>query len=93
VLSASPSLAGLGLPKMPLNTMIGPVFALYCPCGCHGHQFRHKKLSCGVVESLFEASGKKGQNIPFTQLIEVTSCIERLNSRIKAEEHRAQLTF
>jgi hypothetical protein len=36
--------------------------ALYRPSGRHGHQFRHKKSTCGVVKSLFEASVKKEQN-------------------------------
>jgi len=65
---------------MPLNATIGPVFAPYRPSGRHGHQFWRKKSSCGVVKSLFEASVKKAQNGPSTQLVEATSCIERLNS-------------
>jgi hypothetical protein len=48
--------------------------------------FWRKKLSCGVVKSLPEASVQKAQNGPSTQLIEVTSCVERLNATIKAEE-------
>jgi hypothetical protein len=47
---------------MPLNAAIGPVFALYRPSGRHGHQFRRKKTSCGVVKSLFEASVKNARN-------------------------------
>jgi hypothetical protein len=39
--------------------------------------FCEKKTSCGVVKSLFEASIKKAQNGPFTQLIEAKSCVER----------------
>jgi hypothetical protein len=38
------------------------------------------------VKSLFEASAKKAQNGPSTQLIEATSCVERWNTTIKAEE-------
>jgi hypothetical protein len=45
------------------------------------------KSSCGVVKSLFEASVKKAQKEPSTQLIEGTSCVERSNATIKAEEH------
>jgi len=78
--SALPSTAGLELPKMPLDAAIGQVFAPYRPSGRHGHQFWRKKSSCGVVKSLFEASVKKAQNGPSTQLVEATSCIERLNS-------------
>jgi hypothetical protein len=50
--------------------------------------FWPKQLSCGgVVKSLFEASVQKARNKPSTQLIEATSCVERLNTTIKAEEH------
>jgi hypothetical protein len=47
-----------------------------------------KKLNCGVVKSLFEASIKKAQNGPSTQLIGASSCVERSNATIKAEEQR-----
>jgi len=46
-----------------------------------------KKLSCGIVKLLFEASIQKKQNGSSTQLIEATSCVEKLNATIKAEEH------
>ncbi len=85
--SASPSAAGLGLPKMPLDAAIGRVFALYRPSGRHGLRFRRKKSSCGVVKLLFEASVQKARNGPSTQLIKATSCVERSNAKIKAEEH------
>jgi hypothetical protein len=39
----------------------------------------------GVVVLLFETSVKKARNEPSTQLIEATSCIERLNATIIAE--------
>jgi hypothetical protein len=42
-------------------------------------------MRCGVVKSLFEASIKKAQNRPSTQLIEATSCVERSYAAIKAE--------
>jgi hypothetical protein len=35
---------------------------------------------------LFEANIQKARNGPSTQLIEVTSCVERWNATIKAEE-------
>ena len=62
--------------------------AIICPVfgGRHGHRFRRKKLSCGVVKSLFETSVQKAQNGPSTQLIEATSCVERPNNTINAEE-------
>jgi len=72
---------------MPLDAAIGRLFAPYRPSGCHGHRFRHKKMSCGIVKLLFKASVKKAQNKPSTQLIEATSCVERSNTTIKAEEH------
>jgi hypothetical protein len=64
---------------------IHPVLPRQMPW-CHGHQFGRKKSSCGIVKSLFEASGQKAQNGPSTQLIEATSCIERWNAAIKADE-------
>jgi len=48
--------------------------------------FGVKKLSCGVVKSLFEASVQKTCNEPFNQLIEATSSVERWNATIKAKE-------
>ena len=48
--------------------------------------FWPKKLSCGIVKSLFEVSVKKARNGPSTQLIEATSCVERWNTTDKAEE-------
>ena len=66
---------------MPLDATIGQVFVLYCPAGCHGHRFWRKKLSCGIVKSLFEASVQKARNGPSTQLIEAS------NTTIKAKEH------
>jgi hypothetical protein len=50
-------------------------------------RFWSKKSSCGMVKSLFEASVQKAQNGHSIQLIEATSCVERSNSTIKAEEH------
>jgi len=73
---------------MPLHAAIGRVFAPYHPGRRHGHRFWGKKLSCGVVKLLFEASAKKARNRPSTQLIKATSCVERWNATIKAEELR-----
>jgi len=36
----------------------------------------------------FEASVQKARNGPSTHVIEATSCVERSNATIKAEEHR-----
>jgi hypothetical protein len=38
---------------MPSEAAIGQVFAPYCPGKRHGHQFWHKKASCGIVKLLF----------------------------------------
>jgi hypothetical protein len=73
---------------MPLDAAIGQLFAPYCPGGRRGHRFWRKKLSCGIVKSLLKASIKKARNGPSPQLIEATSCVERSNATIKAEEHR-----
>jgi hypothetical protein len=64
---------------MPLNAAIGPVFAPY-------HRFWHKKRVVALWKSLSEASFQKAPNGPSTQLIEATSCVERLNAMMKAEE-------
>ena len=48
--------------------------------------FWPKKSCCGVVKSLSEASVQKARNRPFTQLSEATSCVERSDATIKAEE-------
>jgi hypothetical protein len=37
------------------GTAIEQVFAPYCPGGCHGHPFWCKKMSCGIVKSLFQS--------------------------------------
>jgi hypothetical protein len=71
---------------MPLDAAIGRVFALYRPSGRHGHRFWRKKSSCGIVKSLFEASVQMARNEPSTHVIEATSCVERLNATIQAEE-------
>ena len=57
--SASPSMAGLGLPYMPLDAAIGRVFTPYCPSGRHGHQFQRKKSSCGVVNCFSKLAFKR----------------------------------
>jgi hypothetical protein len=73
---------------MPLNAAFGPVFTSYCPSRRHGHRFWRKKLSCGIVKSIFEAGIQKAQNGPSTELIKAMSCVERLNATIKAEVQR-----
>jgi hypothetical protein len=52
---------------MPLDAAIGRVFVPFCPGRRHGHRFWCKKLSCGIVKSLFEASVKMAQDRPSTR--------------------------
>jgi len=63
---------------MPLDAAIGRVFTPYC--------LGVKNRVVALWKSLFEASVKKAQNGPSTQLIEATSCVDRSNATIKAEE-------
>jgi hypothetical protein len=72
---------------MPLDAANGRLFAPYRPSRRHGHRFRRKKSSCGVVKLLFEANVQMAQNGPSTQLIESTSCVKMSNATIKAKEH------
>jgi hypothetical protein len=48
--------------------------------------FGVKNRVVALWKSHSEASVKKAQNIPSTQLIEATSCVERSNATMKAEE-------
>ena len=48
--------------------------------------FGVKNQVVALWKSLFEASIKMARNGPSTQLIEATSCVERSNATIKAEE-------
>ncbi len=66
---------------------IGQVFTPYHPGGHHGHRFwRKKNRVVALWKSLSEASIQKAQNRPSTQLIKTTSCVERSNATMKAEE-------
>jgi hypothetical protein len=74
---------------MPLDAAIRSVFAPNCPDGRHGHRFWRIKNWVVVLWKLpFEASVQKAQNGASTQLIKATSCVERPNATIKAEEPR-----
>ena len=53
--SASPNGAHLWLHRKPLDAAIGRAFAPYHPSGRHGHRFRLKKSSCGVVKIAFRS--------------------------------------
>jgi hypothetical protein len=48
--------------------------------------FSEKNRVVALWKSLSKASVKKARNGPSTQLIEVTSCVERSNATMKAEE-------
>jgi hypothetical protein len=50
--------------------------------------FDVKNRFVALLKSLFEASIQKAQNGPSTHIIKATSCVERSNATIKAEEHR-----
>ncbi len=45
-----------------------------------------KKLRCGIVKLLSDASIQKAQNGPSTKLIWATTCIECLDTKIGAED-------
>jgi len=49
--------------------------------------FGVKNRVVALWKSLFKASNQKAQNGPSTHIIEATSCVERMNSTIKAKEH------
>jgi hypothetical protein len=48
--------------------------------------FSVKNRVVALWKSLSEASVQKAQNGPSTQLIKATSCVERSNTTIEAEE-------
>jgi hypothetical protein len=48
--------------------------------------FGIKNQVVALWKSLSKASVQKAQNGPSTQLIEATSCVERSNATMKAEE-------
>ena len=73
---------------MPLDAAIGNYSPRIAPADAMVINFWPKKSICVVVKSLFEAIVKKARNGPSTQLIEATSCVERSNATIKAEEQR-----
>ena len=73
---------------MPLDAAIGNYSPRIAPADAMVINFWPKKFICVVVKSLFEAIVKKARNAPSTQLIEATSCVERTNATIKAEEQR-----
>jgi hypothetical protein len=71
---------------MPLDAATGQLFAQYRPGGRHGDWFWRNTLSFGIVKLLSKASIQKAWNRPSTQLIKATSCVDKLNATMKAEE-------
>ena len=68
------------LPLVDYLPRIAPAYAMVIDFGV-------KNRVVALWKSLFEARVKKARNRPSTQLIEATSCIEKSNATIKAEEH------
>jgi hypothetical protein len=85
--SASPSMASLGLPKLPLDVASGDCSPRIAPADAMVIDFGVQNRVVALWKSLFEASVQKARNGPSTQLIKATSCVERLNTTIKAKEH------
>jgi hypothetical protein len=68
-------------PKAEYSPRIAPVDAMVIDFGV-------KNRVVALWKSHFKASIQKTQNGPSTQLIKATSCVERSNATIKAEEQR-----
>ncbi len=71
---------------MPLDAATGQLFVQYRPGGRHGHWFWRNTLSFGVVKLLSKTSVQKARNGLSTQLNKATSCVDKLNATMKAEE-------
>jgi hypothetical protein len=72
---------------MPLDAAIGRVFVPYCPGGRHMViDFGIKNRVVALWKSLSEARVQNARNGPSTQLIKATSCVEKSNTTMKAEE-------
>jgi len=69
---------------MKLDTVIGRLFAPYSPGGRHTpwSSILAYNIELWHCEITFEASIKKAQNGPSTQLIKAMSCVERSNATI-----------
>jgi hypothetical protein len=72
---------------MPLNAAIVEYSSRIVPADAMVIDFCVTNQVVALWKSLFEASVQKARNGPSNQLIEATSCVERLNATIKAEEH------
>jgi hypothetical protein len=82
--------AHLGLHLKPLGATNGEVPAPYCPGDCHVWQFwmKHKaQLLWSNYHTFFPNQVNFGTKIePYTQLINVTSCVKIWDVWIEAEE-------
>jgi hypothetical protein len=65
---------------------LGKYWPRIAPADAMVIDFWPKKSSFGVVKSLSEASVQKALHRPSTQLIDATTCVERMNATIRAEE-------
>ncbi len=87
MLSTLPSTTGLeGYPRCHCTPPSGKYLPRIAPADAMVIDFGVKKWSCGVVKLLSEASVQNAQNGPSTQLIEATSCVDRLNATMKVED-------
>jgi len=85
--STSPSTAGLeGYPRCLWAPPSGKHSPRIAPADAMVINFGVKNRVVVLWKSLSEASVKKARNGPSTQLIEATSCVERSNATMKAEE-------
>jgi hypothetical protein len=71
---------------MPLDTAIGQVFPRIAPADAVVIDFGVKNRVVALWKSLSEASVKKAQNGPSTQLIKAMNCIERSTATMKTDE-------
>ena len=75
-----------GYPRCHWTPPSGDYSPRIAPADAMVIDFWPKKLSCGVVKLLSEASVRKARNGPCNQLIKATSCVKMSNATIKAEK-------
>ena len=72
---------------MPLDAAIGQVFALYCPSRRRGHRLRAQKIELWHCETaVLKLALKRHKTDPLLSSSKATSCVERSNATIQAEE-------
>ena len=75
-----------GYPRCHQTPPLGKYLPRIAPADVMVIDFGSKKWVVALWNHCFEASIQKAWNRPSTQLIKATSCIERLNATIQAEE-------